>query len=65
MCIWILKNPNILLNYLFSEGWKLGADFLTAYIVQTFSAVSDAFVYNKNAQTINAEVPVFSYNQKY
>lgn len=52
------------LNYLFSEGWKIGADFLTAYIVLTFSAVSDAFVYSKNAQTINVEVPEFSYNQK-
>lgn len=48
-------------HYLFSEGCRTGVDFLTAYIVQTFSAVSDAFIYNKNAQTINAEVPEFSY----
>lgn len=48
------------MNYLFSEGCKIGEAFLTAYIVQTFSAVSDAFMYNKNAQTNKAEVPEFS-----
>lgn len=46
--------------YLYSEGCKIGEDFLTAYIVQTFSVVSDAFIYNKNAQTIKADVPQFS-----
>jgi len=42
--------------YLFSEGCRIGAVDLKAYIVQTFSTVSDAFIYNKNAQTIKAEV---------
>lgn len=46
--------------YLITEGCKIGADILTANIVQTFSAVSVAFMYSKNAQTINAELPQFS-----
>lgn len=54
---------NYFIFYLFSEGCKTGGDFLIAYIVQTFSEESDAFMYSKNAQSINAEVPQFSYNK--
>jgi hypothetical protein len=50
--------------YLVSEGCRISANFLTAYTVLTFSVVSDAFMYNKNAQTNNVEVPQFSYIHK-